>query len=440
VTAGIVRVPYARWIVVTAALIGCGALLYFTRSFTFYFDEWSFITTAPDWTIATYFEPHNEHPSMLLRLLYTALLSTFGLRTYLPYMAVLYVAHFANVLLLFELVRRRAGDLIGVVAALLLLVMGMGWEDLFWAFQVGWLASVAFGLGTLLVLQTEARWRAGTAAALMFVSLAFSAIGIVFAVAAGIQLLLTPARRKELWWFVPVAISLLAWYAAFGRFGNHPDPQPTAANLLLDPLYTAWGLAQGIAGVIGVSGWIGYVLLAAALVVLVRRWRKRLLDPAMVGVAAGLLAFFLVAGTTRAQLGWDQSGASRYVYVAGVLWLVLLADAARDLPWRGTWRPALAALAFLAFFNNAVVLVEFGSAKTAQMLRAVADLQALDASRHHSCLDPAGRVDPLVMPDVLPAAYYRAIDRYGDPAAGKPIQDPNDFEVAVSNLRKPGCE
>ncbi len=160
----------------------------------------------------------------------------------------------------------------------------------------------------------------------------------------------------------------------------------------------------------------------------------------MVGVAAGLLAFFLVAGTTRAQLGWDQSGASRYVYVAGVLWLVLLADAARDLPWRGTWRPALAALAFLAFFNSAVVLVEFGSAKTAQMLRAVADLQALDASRHHSCLDPAGRVDPLVMPDVLPAAYYRAIDRYGDPAAGKPIQDPNDFEVAVSNLRKPGCE
>ena len=439
-TAADVRVPYAGWIVAIGALIVCSALLFFTRSFTFYFDEWSFITTAPDWTIATYFEPHNEHPSMLLRLLYTALLSTVGLRTYLPYMAVLYVAHFANVLLLFELVRRRAGELIGLVAALLLLVMGMGWEDLFWAFQVGWLASVAFGLGTLLVLQTQARWRAGAAAALMVVSLAFSGIGIVFAVAAGIQLLLTPARRNELWWFVPVAISLLAWYAAFGRFGTHPEPQPTAANLLLDPLYTAWGLAQGIAGVIGVSGWFGYVLLAAAIVVLVRRWRKRLLDPSMVGVAAGLLAFFLVAGTTRAQLGWDQSGASRYVYVAAVLWLVLLADAARDLPWRGTWRPALAALAFLACFNSAIVLVEFGSAKTAQMLRAVADLQALDASRHHTCLDPAGRVDALVMPDVLPAAYYRAIDRYGDPVAGKPIQDPNDFEVAASNLRKPGCE
>jgi hypothetical protein len=44
-----------------------------------------------------------------------------------------------------------------------------------------------------------------------------------------------------------------------------------------------------------------------------------------------------------------------------------------------------------------------------------------------------------VMPDVLPPAYYRAIDRYGDPVAGQPIRDRQDFEVAANNLRKPGC-
>jgi len=434
-----VRVPYAGWIVAIGALIVCSALLFFTRSFTFYFDEWSFITTAPDWTIATYFEPHNEHPSMLLRLLYAALLGTVGLRTYLPYMAVLYLAHFANVLLLFELVRRRAGELIAVVAALLLLVIGMAWEDLFWAFQVGWLASVAFGLGALLALQMRPRWRAAAATGLVVVSLSFSGVGLVFAVAAAIHLLLTPTRRNELWWFVPVAISLLAWYMAFGRFGTHPDPQPTAANLLFDPLYTVWGLSQGIAGVIGVSGWFGYPLLGLAIVSVAWSWKRHGLDPFLAGIGAGLVAFFLVAGLTRAQLGWQQSGASRYVYVAAVLWLILLGDAARSLPWRGTSRPALAALAFLACFNSAVVLVEFGSAKTFQMQRGVADLQALNASRNHDCLNSAGSVDPMIMPDVLPPAYYRAIDRYGDPVAGKPIQDPNDFEVAVNNLRKPGC-
>ena len=433
------RVPYAGWIVAIGALIVCSALLFFTRSFTFYFDEWSFITTAPDWTIATYFEPHNEHPSMLLRLLYAALLGTVGLRSYLPYMAVLYLAHFANVLLLFELVRRRAGELIAVVAALLLLVLGMAWEDLFWAFQVGWLASVAFGLGALLALQMRRRWRAAAATGLVVVSLSFSGVGLVFAVAAAIHLLLAPTRRNELWWFVPVAISLLAWYTAFGRFGTHPDPQPTAANLLFDPLYTVWGLSQGIAGVIGVSGWFGYPLLGLAIVSVAWSWKRHGLDPFLAGIGAGLVAFFLVAGLTRAQLGWQQSGASRYVYVAAVLWLILLGDAARSLPWRGTSRPALAALAFLACFNSAVVLVEFGSAKTFQMQRGVADLQALNASRNYDCLNPAGSVDPMIMPDVLPPAYYRAIDRYGDPVAGKPIQDPNDFEVAVNNLRKPGC-
>ena len=79
-----VRVPRAPMIVAAAALIVCAAILWFARDFTFYFDEWSFIVTAPDCTFATYFTPHNEHPSMLFRAIYAALLNTAGLRTYLP--------------------------------------------------------------------------------------------------------------------------------------------------------------------------------------------------------------------------------------------------------------------------------------------------------------------------------------------------------------------
>jgi hypothetical protein len=438
-TASEVHFPYARRIVVGAGLIVCALLLYFTRNFTFYFDEWTFITTSVGWTLASYFEPHNEHPTMLLKLLYAALLNTVGLRSYVPYMAAVLLAHLANVLLLFELVRRRAGELIAVVAALLLLVMGMGWEALLWAFQVGWLASMAFGLAALVILQTNLPSRAAVGAALIAVSLSFAGTGIVFAVAGAVQLLLTAERRRELLWFVAPAVALLAWYVAFGRFGLHPDPQPTAANLLLAPLYTVWGLSQGIAGIIGVSGWFGYPLLVGAMGALAWTWRRHGFDPFTAGIAAGLVAFFLVAGTTRAQLGWQQSGASRYVYVAGFMWLVLLGEAARSLPWRGTWRPALAALAFLACFNSAVVLVEFGSAKTLQMQRAVADVQALAAERNDPCLDPNAHADALVMPDVQPLPYYGAVDRYGDPAAGKPIQDRKDFQVAVANLRKPGC-
>ena len=438
-TAADVRVPHARWIAAGAALIVCGVLLWWTRTFTFYFDEWSFITTAPDWTLATYFEPHNEHPSMLLRAVYAILLNTVGLRSYIPYMALLYIFHFANVVLLFELVRRRSGELVGLAAALLLVVIGAGWEDLLWAWQLAWLASVAFGLSALILLQTPGRGRMAAVLGLLAVSLSFSAIGVPFAVAAGVKLLLTPDRRRDLAWLGPLGIALVAWYVVFGRFAEHPDPQPTAANLLLDPLYTAWGLSQSLAGLAGLGDWIGIPLLAAAALALAWWWRNHRPDAFAIGVCAGLLAFYGVAGLTRAQLGLQQSGASRYVYVAAVLWLIVLADAARGLPWRGTWRPALAACLFLACFNSGVLLFEFASAKTLQMERAVADLQALAAEREDACLDATAKADVLVMPGVGPPAYYRAVDHYGDPVAGIPVRDRGDFEFARANLRKANC-
>ena len=429
--------PRALPIVVAAALIVCAVILWLTRTYTFYFDEWTFISTAPDWTLATYFRPHNEHPAILFRLAYSALLDTVGLRSYLPYMTALVVAHAANVVLLFELVRRRSGDLVALAAALLLLVLGAGWEDLLWAFQMAWLASVALGLGALLAMQNPRRMALATG--LLAASLAFSGIGLAFAVAGTVQLLLTPARRRDVLGLVPVGIGLAAWYVAFGRFGNHPNPQPTAGNLLLDPLYTLWGMSQSVAGLIGEGGWVGAAVLAAAVAALAWHWWRHGADSFEIGAAAGLVAFYLVTGLTRAQLGVQQSGASRYTYIGAVLWLILLAGPARNLPWRGTWRPALTACLFLACFNSAVLLFEFSVAKTAQMERAVADLQALAAERGDPCLDPDGHSDLLVMPQVTARLYYRAVDRYGDPVAGIPVHDQSDFEAARANLRKAGC-
>src|SRR2546423_9553521 len=166
-TAADVRVPRVRWLLVAAGLVVCALLLWFTRTFTFYFDEWTFITTAPDWTFRTYFEPHNEHPVMLLRLVYTILLSTAGLRSYTPYMAVLLIAHLANVALLFELVRRRAGEAVALAAALILLLLGAGWEDLLWAVQIGWLLSIAFRPRAILALERQAGIAAALVAALV---------------------------------------------------------------------------------------------------------------------------------------------------------------------------------------------------------------------------------------------------------------------------------
>ncbi len=437
-----VRIPRARLIVVALAVVAAAAILWLSRGYTFYFDEWDFILSAPDWSWTSYLQPHNEHPAILFKPIYAFLLNTVGMRSYVPYMAVLLALHALNAVLVFELVRRRAGDLVGIAAAAVLLVLGAGWEDLLWAFQLAWLASVACGLAMLLILQGRpTTLRLAATVGLAAASLMFSGIGVVVAVVAAVHIAATPERRRDLLWFVPLGIALGAWYVAFGHRGVPPNPPPTPANILLAFPYAAWGLGASVAGITGVEGppAMAWLVLAAGAVGFA--WRQHRPDPLALSVAAGLVTFYLLTGLTRGQLGYQQSASGRYVYVGAVFWLILLADAARVLPWRGTWRPALAACLFLACFNSGVLLFEYGVAKDAQMHREIADLQALAAERSDPCLGADASVDPLVMPQVnSPALYYRAVDRYGDPAASQPIVDRADFQTALRNLVRPGCK
>jgi hypothetical protein len=439
--AGEVRIPRARVIVAAVALVAVSATLWLSRGYTFYFDEWDFILSAPAWAWATFLQPHNEHPVMLSRLIYSALLDTVGLRTYVPYMLVLLALHVASAVLLFELIRRRAGDLIGIAFAAMFLVLGAGWENLLWAFQLAFVGSVACGLGLLLALEGPSTTRRLVmAAVLLTASLMFSSIGLFFGVAAATRLVLDPARRRELLWFLPVAAAFATWYLAFGHSGKPSVPPGSAANVLVLPAYVAWGLAGSVGGIIGVTGAPALVVLVLAGGAIAFTWWRHRPDPLALGAAAGLITFYLLTGLTRAQLGYDQSASGRYIYIGAVFWLVLLADAARLLPWRGTWRPALAACLFLACFSGGVQLVAWGTAKTLLMQREIADLQALAAERTDKCLNPAGIPDRLVMPQVtIPALYYRAIDRYGDPTAGMAITYGVDFDNARRNLVLPDC-
>lgn len=438
-----VRIPHVRVFVVIAALVASVAILWLARSFTFYFDEWTFILSAPDWTWATYLQPHNVHPVMLTRAIYAALFATVGLHSYLPYMGVLLALHAASVVLLFEVVRRRAGDLVGLGAAALLIVLGAGWEDLLWAFQIQFIGSVACGLGMLLALQGQPRRRnLFLAAALLTASLMFSGVGLFFGVAAAVQLAATPGRRRDLLWLAPVAVALGAWFLAFGRSAAPITPPSFADIAAALPLYVIWGLGASAGGLIGVGGSAGLAVLALAGLAVAVGWRRAgKVDAFGLGIAAGLVTFYAVTGLVRVQFGYEQSGASRYSYPGAVFWLLLLADAARYLPWRGTWRPAVVACLFLASFSSGVLLFTFVVAKTVQMERQVADLQALAAERGDPCLDPNGAVDPFVMPvETSPALYYRAVDRYGDPSSGLPVVDRPDFDQARANLLTAGCK
>ena len=139
-----------------------------------------------DWTVGTFLEPHNEHLSLVPVAVYKLLFVTVGIDDYAPYRTAVLLVHVLCVALLFLLVRRRVGDLLGAIVVLPILFLGTAWQDLLWPFQIGYLASVAAGLGMLLAL--ERRDRAGdiVASVLIAVALASSSIGLPF-VASGLR-------------------------------------------------------------------------------------------------------------------------------------------------------------------------------------------------------------------------------------------------------------
>jgi hypothetical protein len=442
VTISSVRVGHARLLVAAMGVLTAAAVLWLARGFTFHYDEWSFIMDAPGWTWASYLQPHNEHPSILFRLVYSALLNTVGLRSYMPYMAVLLALHALDAVLLFEVVRHRAGDLVGLAFAAFLLLLGAGSEDFIWAFQMAWLASIACGLGSLLILRgPPSSTRLATAVALVAASIMFSGIGLAFTAIIAFQMAASGERRKGLIWFVPLAVAFALWFFAVGHVNATPtDPPATSANVFKLPAYSVWGLAGSVAGIIGITGAAALPVLVLAAIALGFTWWRHRPDLLAVSVLVGLVSFYLMTGLTRAQFGQWQAMSSRYVYVGAVLWLILLADIARLLPWRGPWRPALAACLVLACFNSSALLVSNAAAKAKVMQRVVADMQALGVERSNPCLARAGKVDPRWMPPVTsPGLYYRAVDRFGDPVAGLPITDRPDFDTARRNLVRSDC-
>src|SRR5205823_2030072 len=162
--------------------------------------------------------PHNGHWSTIPVSVWKVLFVVVGLRSHIPYQAAVLVVHVAAVLFLFALIRRRSGDLPAFAAALILLVLGSGAEDIVWAFQIGFTGSVAFGLLAMLLLEGNPPFpgRLVPASAALIASLMCSGAGLVFLVALGVELGLDVRRRRFLLALVAPVAAYIEWFLAYG--------------------------------------------------------------------------------------------------------------------------------------------------------------------------------------------------------------------------------
>jgi hypothetical protein len=352
---------------VASLVVAFLALMYLGRHLWFFFDEWDVVGNPGP----SLFAPHNEHWSTIPYLVYGTLYAVFGLRTYAPYLAVTLLLHVGVAHLLWR-VLLTGGVRPWVATALVgvFLFLGAGQENLVWAFQMGFVGSVFFGMVEVLLVDHAARFgsRDVAAWAASVAALMCSDIGVLMVLMAGTVALLRRGPRALIATAAPPAAVFLAWYAAFGHRGQAAHATPGLVRLVA---FVYSGLSSTLGQASGLDRFhMGGVILATlvAWALWSARRLRREAPVALAGLVAAI-AFFAFVSAGRAELGVDYSQASRYLYIAAAM-LVPAAGAALSAAASTDKRVELAVLALL------LVCAAVGAGSLRGHYHAQADLDA----------------------------------------------------------------
>jgi hypothetical protein len=377
--------------------VAAAALLYMGRRAWFYYDEWD---VAGNHTLAL-FGPHSEHWSTLPYLVYGALYPLFGLRQYLPYLAVVITLHVGLAHLLWHALRRQGvDDWLSAGLAGAFLVLGPGSENLDWAWQMGFVGSVFFGYAALLLATgaTPSRQREALAAVALVAAEMCSGIGMVMLLVTAIAVALKRGLAVAAAVVALPVVAFGAWYATFGHLasGQHYARPSVAGSLQF-----AWvGLTSAAELASGLK-WLGPLLILGAVAWVAwppRRGLRR--DPLAVAGVIGVVALFVIISAGRLQFGADSARQGRYVYVAAALLIPVAATALQKLLARGRPGELVAALLVAwAVVHGARILVQAEAAHSAasEHTRRLV-LEAAARIDHGDQYDPGTRPDPGAAP------------------------------------------
>jgi hypothetical protein len=331
------RLNSRAWLTIhlVTLLIGFGVLLALNWHAWFIADEWDMIVRATQpLTLHALFVPHNEHWSTIPILTYRLLVDLFGLRSYVPYICVLLLAHLLLAHLLWRLIRQVGGsDLCATVLAAIFVVLGAGAQNVTNAFQLSFVLSVVAGVAATLLVNVDEpvsmRRQIGTVA-LLVLGLSSSGIGITMTAFAGLAVYLRHGYRMA-WRLVVIPITVYAvWFAAIGHSSLSSD-RISIDTVSALPQYVWTGFTASVTSLDGVPESGGAIVLGILAYAI---WKsgdgmgRR--SPAFAGVLS-VIVLYVTAGLVRTSLGSAQAASTRYSYVAIALLLPIFALGVSDM-------------------------------------------------------------------------------------------------------------
>jgi hypothetical protein len=406
--------PVLVWIALCVAAVW--RLLRLGAPETFFFDEWSFVLGRRTLSVQTLFTPHNGHLSVVPVLVYRVLFAVFGMKNYTAYRMAGLLVHVAVATMVYRYARQRIGEIGGLASGSALLLLGSGWQNILWPFQLGFMGSIAAGIGAWLFVDRDKRVADLMASCLVLLSLSCSGLGI--AVLVGTGAFLVSSRKVERVVRVCVAPAVIygIWYIKYG------ESQGQSSNLARIPRFVleSGGFASG--GLFGRDLLWGRVIFGLCLGLGIGLLVARApLGHSMLAPSVALVSNWVLAGYSRAQLG--DPGASRYVYVGAAFLILTMAEVLRHFP-RRLVHIGVPILAILSVTGNAKVLRDGanGLRETTEITRI--ELRAVEWARDRVA---DGYVpDKQRMPQLEGRKFLLATSDLGSPAA-------TDEEVAQSD-------
>jgi len=325
------RIPL---ILLAVAVVGSAAfILGLTSKITFVTDEWNLLLLRPGWGAGQLLDPFHEHTVIAPAFIYKTFQTVFGMDSARPYQLAATGTFLLSAALFFIYVRRRVGDWTALIMCCLILFLGAAFEDLLWAFQVGYFGSLAAGLGALIALDRDDRRGDAGASILLIVSICFSSLGLPFIAGAVVEWLLNPRERRRRFFVPGAAIVFFAvWWLGWG---HQAESEFSLSNIPDLPSYLFTSISAGFTAIAGLATgdgsepdqphliW-GKLFLVAALLLAAWRLRRRGSVPrGLLVVTAVGLSFYLLAGLNQSDLRPPTS--SRYQLPSAIFILLVAA-------------------------------------------------------------------------------------------------------------------